>query len=96
MAITRPPIRPQTTRVDPQTTDEQARKVISRGGSVAQDLADPPDTESDALKSVQLRLYQSMINDIDMQRRQVKRGKKPSRHAWILSAIEEKLARQEP
>ena len=95
MAISRPPARPQVKPGDPvQINEEKVKGIISRGGSVAQDVTAAPPAEEDLLKSVQLRIYQSMIDDIDLQRGQIKKGKKPSRHAWIVSAIEDKLARQ--
>ena len=46
---------------------------------------------------VQLRLYPDLVEEIDATRLankgKGKRSRPPSRHAWIVSAIEEKLAR---
>lgn len=74
--------------IDPSKIDE----VIGRGGSVPNERSDT--VYEDEQKSVQLRLYQSTINDIDRLRNRTRRGRKPSRHAWLVQAIEEKLARE--
>ena len=43
---------------------------------------------------VQLRLYPDLVEEIDAVRKATgKRHRPSSRHAWIVSAIEEKLAR---
>jgi len=78
--------------------ETRVQEVIRRGGSVAADLPSPPlpdEGEIDALKNVQLRLYESQIQEIDVVRKKQARGRRPlSRHAWLLQAIEEKLARE--
>ena len=91
MAVTRAPKRKQSrTLGEPRHTEEmRIKEVIGRGGSVAHDRS--VEDYDDEQKNIQLRLYQSMITEIDEQRSQVKRGKRPSRHAWIVAAIEEKL-----
>lgn len=94
MAITRSPKRreaqPGSTSGEPD--EAKIQDVIRRGGSVARDQQE--DNYEDELKNVQLRLYQSMIAEIDERRSKIKRGKRPSRHAWIVAAIEEKLAQK--
>jgi len=94
MAITRPPRRRENSSGKALATADEAKiqDVIRRGGSVAGDHSE--EISEDELKNVQLRLYQSMIAEIDDHRSKVKRGKKPSRHAWIVAAIEEKLAQK--
>ncbi len=57
-------------------------------GSVAR-----KEESEDDITPVQLRIHSSVIDEIDLARHSIKRGKKPSRHAWIIGAIEEKLAR---
>lgn len=90
MPVTRKPAR-QSTLEAPQTVDEaRIREVINRGGSVAK----KEESEDDIMR-VQLRVHPSVIEEIDLARNNTKRGKKPSRHAWIMGAIEEKLARQD-
>ena len=91
MAVTRAPKRKQisTSGEHRHTNEARIKEVIGRGGSVAHDR--PVEDYEDEQKNIQLRLYQSMITEIDEQRSQIKRGKRPSRHAWIVAAIEEKL-----
>ncbi len=92
MAVSRKPKRETSVKekAEPKQIDIDA--VINKGGSVAADDAVTLETE-DELKNVQLRLYQSVIDEIDGHRMKVKKGKVPSRHAWILEAIEEKLGK---
>lgn len=97
MAITRKPQRPAPAPAQPQ--DEQAAlDVIGRGGSVQADQLQSPSQQAeltDPLKNVQLRLYQSTLDEIDALRREQAKGRRPaSRHAWIVAAIEEKLERE--
>jgi hypothetical protein len=94
MAVTRAPKRRESAEPNEPSKFEDARikEVIGRGGSVAQDQA--AQEYEDEQKNVQLRLYQSMIAEIDERRSQVRRGKRPSRHAWIVAAIEEKLNKE--
>lgn len=94
MAVTRAPVR-NTARDEanePKPDDSRVNEVIRRGGSVANDRLE--EGYEDEQRNVQLRLYQSMIAEIDERRSKVRRGKKPSRHSWIVAAIEEKLDRE--
>lgn len=90
MAVTRAPKRPV-----PALADERAAlEVIGRGGSVKADQAASP-LETDPVKSVQLRLYQSTLDEIDALRGRQAGARRPvSRHAWMVAAIEEKLERE--
>lgn len=98
MPVTRAPRRPAKPAETSAVDEAQVQEVIRRGGSVAADLnpsALPEDEELDALKNVQLRLYESQIQEIDVIRKKQARGRRPlSRHAWLLQAIEEKLDRE--
>lgn len=87
MAVTRAPKR------QPSLGDEKAAlDVIQRGGTVR---ADHEVRLTDNLKNVQLRVYQSTLDEIDELRQRQARGRRPaSRHAWILAAIEEKLEKE--
>ncbi len=64
--------------------------VINRGGSIA--TVEPPADEG-KLSLVQLRLRQTLIERIDQAR--ARRTVPPPRHAWMLEALLEKLAREE-
>ena len=99
MAISKPPKRPEgnvSTQSSPagQPTEAQIMAVINKGGSVPSEHSEPLIPAEDVKRGFELRLYQSMIDDIETSRGRVKRGKKPSRNAWIVAAIEEKLARE--
>lgn len=99
MAITRKPQRQVPVAETTEQPDEQAAlEVIQRGGSVQGDQQQIPSQEpelTDPLKNVQLRLYQSTLDEIDVLRRRQANGRRPaSRHAWIIAAIEEKLNRE--
>ena len=96
MAISAKPDRKKSD-VDQKNTDVDEREVqavINRGGRTAE--AD--NSESDALKRVQLRLYTSQLTDIDNAIEKLKRDRKRfpnfSRHQFLLEAIEEKLDRE--
>lgn len=105
MAVSRAPKRPAPPE-PAGPSEDKVREIIRRGGSVAADLqvgkaeGGSPIEEPvapplvDELKNVQLRLYESTLQDIDALRRAQARGRRPiSRHAWLLEAIEEKLER---
>lgn len=94
MAVTRAPKRnvAQPGEGNSSSDDAKIKEIIDRGGSVFGDRHE--EAYQDVQKNVQLRLYQSMIAEIDERRKRVKRGKKPSRHGWIIDAIEEKLERE--
>lgn len=99
MAITRKPPRQVPVVETTEQADEQAAlEVIQRGGSVQGDQQQIPSQEpelTDPLKNVQLRLYQSTLDEIDTLRKEQAKGRRlASRHAWIVAAIEEKLNRE--
>ncbi|WP_261665535.1 hypothetical protein [Deinococcus sp. Marseille-Q6407] len=95
MPVSRAPQRSLPPGRDDELPDEQSvLEIIQRGGSVKADSkpVTDPEVPTDPLKKVQLRLYQSMLDEIDVLRRQQAKGRRPvSRHAWIVAAIEEKL-----
>ena len=102
MAVTRAPKRVAVADVP----EDRVQEIIRRGGTVAADLSSPPalpvaagessePAMTDELKNVQLRVYESTLQEIDRLRRAQARGRRPaSRHAWLLDAIEEKLERE--
>lgn len=65
--------------------EEQINALIEKGGTVATDTS----TTNGKLTLVQLRLLKDLVQRIDKQRS--KRIVPPSRHAWILEALLEKL-----
>jgi hypothetical protein len=80
MAISKKP----TAKTLPSEADILA--VIDKGGSVASDKAEG------GRKNLQLRLDADLIDKIDCARKA--KAVPPSRHAWILTAIFEKLQRE--
>jgi hypothetical protein len=95
MAISGKPPKPVQAELRPQADELEVRKLIHKGGSVAEGAA--PVDAATVIKPmlVQLRLYPDMVQEIDSVRKASgnRRHRAPSRHAWIVSAIEEKLAR---
>lgn len=95
MAITGKPSKPTPAQPEPRPNEVDVLNLIHKGGSIAKTTT--PQTGSEAIKPmlVQLRLYPDLVEEIDAVRKQTggKRHRSPSRHAWIVTAIEEKLAR---
>src|SRR3712207_3004851 len=95
MAISGKPRKPAPPPPARPPSEEEVHNLIRQGGSVAK--ASRPD-DSAVIKPmlVQLRLYPDLIEEIDAIRKAAVAGKRhrhPSRHAWIIKAIEEKLER---
>ena len=78
-------------------SEQEVFNLINKGGSVAKLDASQEEPENIKPMLVQLRLYPDLVEEIDATRLankgKGKRSRPPSRHAWIVSAIEEKLAR---
>lgn len=96
MAISGKPQKPVAAAGPRSEPDEHTvRRLIQKGGSVAEAARSlDPDTIKPML--VQLRLYPDMVEEIDAVRKDTggRKHRAPSRHAWIVQAIEEKLARE--
>ena len=77
-------------RPKPETSPDNRniKAVINKGGSVAAASA-----ASDKPKNVQLRLLPDIIQRIDKSRKG--RMVPPTRHAWLMEAVLEKLEREE-
>jgi hypothetical protein len=95
MAISGKPQKPVQVEVKRQPDEDEVRKLILRGGSVAEGPASAEPGTAIKPMLVQLRIYPDMVQEIDSLRKDTKgkRHRAPSRHAWIVKAIEEKLAR---
>ena len=70
--------------------DRHIVALIDKGGSVA---PDPEAEKGTRLQLVQLRLSRSLVQRIDKARQH--RIVAPSRHAWLLEALLEKLKTEE-
>lgn len=70
-------------------SEQEVQQIINRGGSVAQS-----EIREDDLKRLQLRLYASMVAEIDEACAQRPKRYRLSRHSWIVEAIEEKLIKE--
>ncbi len=103
MAVSRAPKRTPAADIP----EDRVQEIIRRGGTVAADLGSTSlapatglgesnkPTVTDELKNVQLRVYESTLQEIDRLRHAQARGRRPaSRHAWLLDAVEEKLERE--
>ena len=77
---------------EPSVDEKAIDALISKGGSStkAQKLEQPDD---DNLKGILVRLYQSHISDIAGILENLPKRQRPSRHAYIVQAIEEKIQR---
>jgi hypothetical protein len=95
MAISGKPPKPAPPSPAPRAAEQEVMNLIHKGGSVPKSAGI---SERDAAKPmlVQLRLYPDLVEEIDGVRknRAGKKRRPPSRHAWIVEAIEEKLARE--
>lgn len=85
MAIAKKPKFNSVSSVD----ESRIQALINKGGSVAVREEETPVGPS----RLQLRLDAELISRVDVVRR--KRLVAPSRHAWLLEAIHEKLQREE-
>jgi hypothetical protein len=96
MAISGKPPKSVQADVKRQPDEEEVRKLILRGGTVAEGSASAESGTAIKPMLVQLRLYPDMVQEIDSLRKDTRgrRHRAPSRHAWIVNAIEEKLARE--
>ena len=72
----------------PAADESKIQALINKGGSVA-----IREEEASGLCRLQLRLDAGLISRVDAVRRN--RLVAPSRHAWLLEAIHEKLRREE-
>jgi hypothetical protein len=94
MAISGKPQKPAPPSPALVPNEQDVLNLIHKGGSVAKPAAaDRRDAAKPML--VQLRLYPDLIEEIDGVRQSTggRKRRPPSRHAWIVQAIEEKLAR---
>ena len=94
MAISGKPQKSAAPEPDRRPSEREVRSLIHKGGSVAEaGCSLDPATIKPML--VQLRLYPALIDEIDTVRNDTggRRQRPPSRHAWIVKAIEEKLER---
>jgi hypothetical protein len=95
MAISGKPNKPDPADSPARPNELDVLSLINKGGSIAKTSASKIDADNVKPMLVQLRLYPDLVQEIDTVRkaRGSKRHPAPSRHAWIVSAIEEKLAR---
>lgn len=76
-----------------ESNEKEIEKFINHGGSSFGEIK--TFTENDPIKNVQLRIYQSMIDEIDELLEKRPPRQKTSRHQWIIDAIEEKKEREQ-
>ena len=95
MAISGKPQKPAAPQPAERPNEQEVITLINKGGSIAKSAASKSDIGDAKPMLVQLRLYPELVEEIDAVRNAgtSKRQRPPSRHAWIVAAIEEKLAR---
>lgn len=93
MAIARTPTA-AVAKTSPLTTDEKkVEALINKGGSSTLAKAQEIMEDDDVIKTVLVRTYESQVKEIDqLLLRMPKRGR-PSRNAYIVQAIEERIQR---
>jgi hypothetical protein len=79
----------------PEVDQRLVEAVIDKGGTVASEKKPILKPESDPLKSFTIRIYQSELNRIKEQQALMRKRDRLSIEAYILNAIEEKLAKDE-
>lgn len=92
MALTKRFNRPKVPTTDKSNDKKDVYALINKGGSVAIQEKSTGDSKPGVVR-VQLRLPIEAQQRIDMVRKN--QSVKPSRHAWMLEAIYEKLEREE-
>ncbi len=93
MAIAKKPSVAKST-VEPAMDERKIEALINKGGSSTKakpEVVDQPD--EDAIKTVLLRLYQSQLTEIEEVLAKIPKRQRPSRHAYIIQALEEKIQR---
>jgi hypothetical protein len=95
MAISRKPSSEAPAQPTARPNELDVLSLINKGGSIPKATLAPETPEAVKPMLVQLRLYPDLVAEIDAVRKATggKRRRPPSRHAWIVTAIEEKLAR---
>lgn len=95
MAISRKPSSDAPAPPTARPNELDVLSLINKGGSIPKATAAPAAPAALKPMLVQLRLYPDLVDEIDAVRKVTsgKRHRPPSRHAWIVTAIEEKLAR---
>ena len=91
MAIVRTPtaITPQVLVVD----EKEIEALINKGGSSTQVREIEVAEDEDAIKTVLVRTYASLLHEIDQLILQIPKRNRPSRNAYIVEAIKEKMRR---
>jgi hypothetical protein len=95
MAISGKPPKLVQAEVKRQPDEQEVRNLIHKGGSVAEVSRGAETVAAVKPMLVQLRLYPDMVQEIDaVRKRTAGKGRRaPSRHAWVVRAIEDKLAK---
>lgn len=93
MAIARTPTKTVGKPAPDAVDEKKIEALINKGGSstLAKDPA--PTEEEDAIKTVLLRTYTSQIQEIDQLLLTMPKRSRPSRNAYIVQAIEERMQR---
>ncbi|MDR6197143.1 hypothetical protein [Siphonobacter sp. SORGH_AS_0500] len=80
--------------VEPVVDEKKIEALINKGGSSTKAKPEVVDNlDEDAVKTVLLRLYQSQLTEIEEVLAKIPKRQRPSRHAYIIQALEEKIQR---
>lgn len=90
MKLTRP-IQKDSAVAKPLANEKDIAALIEKGGSSV--ATEPPAANEDEKQQVRLVAYASQLREIEQVLQQMPKRGRPSRHAWILQAIDEKLER---
>lgn len=90
MKLTRP-IKTDAAAARPATEERKIEALIDKGGS---SVAHTRATDNDEKQQVRLITYTSQLREIEEVLIQMPKRGRPSRHAWILQAIDEKIQRE--
>lgn len=91
MKVTRP-IQKEATATRPVTDEKKIEALIQKGGSSVA-IERTAGSDDDEKQQVRLVTYISQLREIEQVLEQMPKRGRPSRHAWILQAIDEKLQR---
>ena len=90
MKLTRP-IQKEPSVAKSLANEKDIAALIEKGGSSV--ATEPPAADDDEKQQVRLIAYASQLREIEQVLQQMPKRGRPSRHAWILQAIDEKLER---
>ncbi len=93
MAIARTPTVPKPAQKPAVVDEKKIEALISKGGTSTLAKETEAQQDDDAIKTVLLRTYESQVKEIDQLLLTFPKRTRPSRNAYIVQAIEERILR---